>query len=191
MKGRINVMDVKILIQSTPNPNALKFVLNMPVKNEGKVTYKNAEQCKDNALAAAIFTVPNITEVYFFDNYITVTQDGGVDWDAIEEQIKKIILDYAPNHNPDFHVEEVQRPSAVSNDPNIARINEILDRTIRPALQMDGGDLQIASLEGNLLLVNYQGACGSCPSSTMGTLKAIESILKDEFNPDITVEIGG
>lgn len=184
-------MDVKILIQSTPNPNALKFVLNMPVKNEGKVTYKNAEQCKDNALAAAIFTVPNITEVYFFDNYITVTQDGGVDWDAIEEQIKKIILDYAPNHNPDFHVEEVQRPSAVSNDPNIARINEILDRTIRPALQMDGGDLQIASLEGNLLLVNYQGACGSCPSSTMGTLKAIESILKDEFNPDITVEIGG
>jgi Fe-S cluster biogenesis protein NfuA len=182
-------MDVKIMIQSTPNPNALKFVLNMPVKNEGKVTYKNVDQCKDNPLAAALFTVANISEVYFFDNYITVTQDGNADWDAIEDQIKRIVLEYAPNHDANFHVEEVKRETVVSNDPEIGKINEILDRTIRPALQMDGGDLQVMSLDGNLLLVNYQGACGSCPSSSMGTLKAIESILKDEYNPEITVEI--
>ena len=96
-------MDIKIMIQSTPNPNALKFVLNVPVKTEGKVTYKNAEQCQDNPLAAALFTVSNISEVYFFDNYITVTQDGTLDWDMIEDQIKKIVLEYAANHNPDFH----------------------------------------------------------------------------------------
>jgi Fe-S cluster biogenesis protein NfuA len=181
-------MDIRILIQSTPNPNALKFVLNVPVKNEGKVTYKNAEQCKDNPLAAALFSVSNVSEVYFFDNYITVTQDGSVEWDAIEDQIKKIILEYAPNHDPNFHVEEVKKTTVVSDNPDIAKINEILDRTIRPALQMDGGDLQVMSLEGNTLIVNYQGACGSCPSSTSGTLRAIESILRDEYHPEITVE---
>ena len=182
-------MEVRTLIQSTPNPNALKFVLNVPVKTEGKVTYKSADQCQDNPLAAALFTVSNISEVYFFDNYITVTQDGNVEWDAIEDQIKKIVLEYAPNHNPDFHVEESKKTAPVSDNPDIQKINEILDRTIRPALQMDGGDLHVASLDGNMLYVNYQGACGSCPSSSAGTLKAIESILKDEFNPDITVEI--
>ena len=182
-------MDIKIMIQSTPNPNALKFVLNVPVKTEGKVTYKNASQCQDNPLAAALFTVSNINEVYFFDNYITVTQDGTVDWDAIEDQIKRIILEQAPNHDPNFHVEETKTTTVVSDDPDIAKINEILDRTIRPALQMDGGDLNVVSLQGTQLFVNYQGACGSCPSSTMGTLKAIEGILKDEFNPEITVEI--
>ena len=182
-------MEVKMLIQSTPNPNALKFVLNMPVKNEGKAIYKNAEQCGDNAMARALLTVPNITEVYFFDNYITVTQDGSVEWDVIEDQIKKIILEHAENHNPDFQVEEPKKPVATfSDNPAVAKINEILDRTIRPALQMDGGDLQIVSYDGQVLGVNYQGACGSCPSSTMGTLKAIENILKDEFNPEITVE---
>ena len=103
--------------------------------------------------------------------------------------VKKIVLEYAPNHDPNFHVEESKKTAAVSDNPAIEKINEILDRTIRPALQMDGGDLHVASLEGNLLLVNYQGACGSCPSSTMGTLKAIEGILRDEFSPDITVEI--
>ncbi|MDE2028304.1 MAG: NifU family protein [Candidatus Omnitrophica bacterium] len=185
-------MEIKTMIQSTPNPNALKFVLNMPVKNEGKVTYKNAGQCQHNPMAAALFTVPNVTEVYFFDNYITVTQDGGVDWDEIEEQIKKIVLEYAPTHDPDFKVEEEKRPSTpVSDNPEIAKINAILDNTIRPGLQMDGGDLQIVSFDGTNLIVNYQGACGSCPSSTMGTLKVIESILRDQYNPEIVVQTEG
>ena len=95
-------MDVKMLIQSTPNPNALKFVLSVPVKTQGNVTYKSVVECGNNALAAALFTVSNVTEVYFFDNYITVTQDGNVDWEAIEDQIKSIILGQIEHHNPDF-----------------------------------------------------------------------------------------
>ena len=185
-------MEIKTMIQSTPNPNALKFILNLPVKTEGKVTYKNAQQCQHNPMAAALFTIPNITEVYFFDNYVTVTQDGNVDWDQIEEQIKKIILEYAADHDPDFKVEEDKKvPTAVSDDPEIAKINAILDSTIRPGLQMDGGDLQIVSFDGLNLIVSYQGACGSCPSSTMGTLKAIESILRDQYNPGISVQTEG
>ena len=185
-------MEIRTMIQSTPNPNALKFVLNVPVKSEGKVTYKNAESCIHNPLAKALFTVPNITEVYFFDNYITVTQDGNVDWDVIEDQIKKIILENAADHDPNFIVEEDKKSSAVvSDDPEIAKINSILDNTIRPGLQMDGGDLHIVSFDGINLIVSYQGACGSCPSSTMGTLKAIESILRDQYNPEIIVQTEG
>jgi Fe-S cluster biogenesis protein NfuA len=185
-------MEIKTMVQSTPNPNALKFILNVPVKTEGKVTYKNASACKYNPMAAALFTIPNIMEVYFFDNYVTVTQDGNVDWDQIEEQIRKVILEYAANHDPDFKVEEDKKTmSPVSSDPEIAKINAILDSTIRPGLQMDGGDLQIVSLDKMNLIVSYQGACGSCPSSTMGTLKAIESILRDQYNPEITVQTEG
>lgn len=181
-------MEIRLLIQSTPNPNALKFVLNVPVKNEGKATYKSATECANNPLAKAIFTVPNVVEVYFFDNYITVTQDGNADWDAIEEQIKKVILDNAESHDPNFIVEEAKKPVTVADTPDISQINEILDRTIRPALQMDGGDLQVMGYDGQVVLVSYQGACGSCPSSTMGTLKAIENILRDEFKPEVVVE---
>jgi Fe-S cluster biogenesis protein NfuA len=185
-------MEIKTMIQSTPNPNALKFVLNVPVKTQGKVTYKNAGQCKFNPMAAALFTLPHITEVYFFDNYVTVTQDGNADWEHIEEQIKKVILEYAADHDPDFQVEEDKNDSpVVSDDPEIAKINAILDNTIRPGLQMDGGDVHIVSFDGMNLTVNYQGACGSCPSSTMGTLKAIESILRDQYNPKITVQTEG
>jgi Fe-S cluster biogenesis protein NfuA len=183
-------MDIKILVQSTPNPNALKFILNMPLKTQGKVTYKSVAQCQHNPMAAALFTIPNIVEVYFFDNYVTVTQDGNVDWDVIEEQIKKTVLEHAPFHDPDFIVEEAQKPAVVHNDPEILKIEAILDNTIRPGLQMDGGDINVLGYANNVVTVNYQGACGSCPSSTMGTLKAIESILRDQYNPEIVVEIG-
>ena len=63
-----------------------------------------------------------------------------MDWEQIEEQIKKVILEHAETHDPNFQVEEVKRPEgANSDDPEIAKINMILDNTIRPGLQMDGG----------------------------------------------------
>ena len=183
-------MDVKLQIQGTPNPNALKFVLNVPVRTEGKAIYKTIDQCGDNAIARALFEIENISEVYFFDNYITVTQNGRGDWDQLEEKIQTIILELISAHDPDFQIAEPEKPQHTTPDhPDVAKINSILDQTIRPALQMDGGDLQIVGYEGNTLKINYHGACGSCPSATMGTLKAIENILRDEFKPDLVVEL--
>ena len=92
-------------------------------------------------------------------------------------------------HDPNFKVKEPVKLGPVLDNPEVDKINAILDQTIRPALQMDGGDLNIIEFEGNTLKVAYQGACGSCPSSTMGTLKAIENILRDEYKPDIVVEL--
>ena len=183
-------MDVKLMIQGTPNPNALKFVLNKPVKTEGKITYKNAGECADNPLAQELFKIEHVNEVFFFDNYITITQDSQGDWDEIEEKVQATIMALIGSHDPDFRSDSQKQTKPRSSNPDLVKIDEILDRTVRPALQMDGGDLQLITLENNVLTVNYQGACGSCPSSTAGTLKAIEGLLRDEFNPDIVVEIG-
>lgn len=185
--------DVQLLIQGTPNPNALKFVLNVPVKSTGNVTYKSKGECGLNPLAGNIFDVhPAVAEVYFFDNYITVTQDGSADWDDLEEDIRKVILDNAARHDPDFQVDAPQESAPVfasNDDPDVARINAILDETVRPALQMDGGDIQIVEYKDGILKVFYQGACGSCPSASMGTMMAIENLLRDQFNPDVTVQM--
>ena len=67
------------------------------------------------------------------------------------------------------------------------RIEEILDKTVRPYLQGDGGDLDVVDYTDNIVLVNYVGACGTCPSSLAGTLTAIESTLRAEINPNIRV----
>ncbi len=182
----------QLMIQSTPNPNALKFVLNTPVKTAGNWTYKNTTECAGNPLALAIFELdPRVKEVYFFDNYITVTQNGNADWEELEDKIRATVLEKIGSHDSDFKTPDLEKKTVTdtSDWPVMAQINEILDQTVRPALQMDGGDIQLVDSKDNTLRVFYQGACGSCPSSTMGTLKAIENILKDQFNPDIAVEL--
>ena len=65
-------------------------------------------------------------------------------------------------------------------------INTMLDDQIRPYLQSDGGDLHVLSLVGNKLVVHYQGACGTCPSSISGTLQSIENQLRT-LEPDLEV----
>ncbi|MBF0239664.1 MAG: NifU family protein [SAR324 cluster bacterium] len=66
-------------------------------------------------------------------------------------------------------------------------IEDILDNKIRPALASDGGGLSVLNIDGNQVFVEYHGACGSCPSSTSGTLKFIESQLTISLNHDMQV----
>ena len=66
-------------------------------------------------------------------------------------------------------------------EEQIRRIEEILDKDIRPGLNFDGGDMQIQDIEeGYRLLIKYQGACGSCGSSTGATLAFIEDSLRKQ-----------
>ena len=64
----------------------------------------------------------------------------------------------------------------------------MLDHAVRPALANDGGGITLLGVEGNLVRVHYQGACGTCPSSTTGTLEFIENFLKDTLSKDLKVE---
>ena len=54
-------------------------------------------------------------------------------------------------------------------------------------MQSDGGDLDVISYENDKVVVSYEGACGTCPSSVAGTLQAITNVLREEINSDIEV----
>ena len=182
-----NLFLIQVNVQPTPNPNAYKFVVNREVKARGKITYYAKEECKNNALAEALFLESEVAQLHFFENVITVTFKAGADLFNMEDRITSIIKERMINHDPDFSVPQSEETRRDNLPPHLKRIEEILDRTIRPALQADGGDLQVIELNGNTLRVQYMGACGSCPSSTMGTLMAIEGVLRDEYDPDIEV----
>jgi NFU1 iron-sulfur cluster scaffold homolog, mitochondrial len=71
----------------------------------------------------------------------------------------------------------------------LQEIEAVLDRTIRPALQNDGGDLDLIGYDekNKILSIRYQGACGCCAHATMGTLSAIQGVLRKEWDPQIKV----
>ena len=63
-------------------------------------------------------------------------------------------------------------------------VEKVLDE-LRPFLMADGGNVEIVEIDGPLVKVRLQGACGSCPSSTMTLKMGIERKLK-EMIPEVS-----
>jgi len=59
-------------------------------------------------------------------------------------------------------------------------IERVLDK-IRPALQADGGDVELVDVEGNVVKVRLTGACGGCPMAEVTLKNGIEALLKEEI----------
>ncbi len=182
-------MGFYIHVQGTPNPNAVKFISQYTVKSEGKSNYHDAAEAASNPLATKVFAIEGVRSLFFFDNYITVTRDEDADWNALIDQIEALLQVELPRHDPMYHdpVAESAPEEIPDETPEVEAINEVLDRTVRPYLASDGGGIVVLRREGRFVFVKYQGACGSCPSSIGGTLQAIQSILRDEIDPDIEV----
>ena len=179
-------MSLRVITQATPNPNALKFIVAKDLKKIGKVTFTHPAECLHVPLATNILGLPNVTAVHLFENVVTVTQDGEGDWPVLESEIIEVLKTFMPSHDPEFETFEA-KPNTDDWSDERRRLEEIMDREIRPGLQADGGDIQVLELMDNIVTVKYEGACGSCPSSRSGTLQGIESILRHEFSPDVQV----
>ena len=171
-------------IEDTPNPNAVKFVLKDRLTWGTACSYDSAESAAADPLASQIFAIPHVVNVYYMDMWITVTQDGEADWPKL---VREVAI-------PIREAEAAQKPAVEDTDnfdddePRLAAIRTLLDEQVRPALVSDGGDLQIVSLEDNVLSIRYFGACGSCPSALAGTLSAISNLART-IEPDIEVQV--
>jgi Fe-S cluster biogenesis protein NfuA len=65
----------------------------------------------------------------------------------------------------------------------LEKVEAVIDR-IRPALQADGGDVELVGIEDGVVKVKLTGACGSCPMSTLTLKMGIERVIREEF-PEI------
>jgi NFU1 iron-sulfur cluster scaffold homolog, mitochondrial len=185
MNMAIEEKDILVRMLPTPNPFALKFVVNQPLKREGKATFYSSIECDSLPLVRDIFAIPGVRQVHVFQNTVTVTHMGELPDTVLADQVEMVLKTRLTVHNADFDLDgkpKVVKAPRAHTDPQIQQIEEILDRTIRPGLQADGGDIEVMDFKDNELTITYQGACGGCPSSLMGTLDAIQGILRNELN---------
>ena len=68
-----------------------------------------------------------------------------------------------------------------------AKVKAMLDK-IRPALQADGGDVELVGIEDGVVKVRLQGACAGCPMSQLTLKNGIEKILKQKIPEVRSVE---
>ena len=81
---------IQFQIGSTPNPNAVRVALSQIVF-EKPTTYATAAAAEADALAKKLFAVGGVKQVFFFNDFITVTKEAGADWAALQPKINEVL----------------------------------------------------------------------------------------------------
>jgi len=176
----LQVVDVDL----TPNPHALKFFLNEKLLKTETRQFHKKEDAENDPLAKGIFEFEGVVSVFYMDKFITIEKRADIEWGKIQKPFVSFINGFDVSLIP---AENASPVSSEESDEMMKKINEVLNTKVRPALANDGGGLEVIGLEGNVLKIRYQGACGGCPSAIRGTLSAIEGLLRRDINPNLQV----
>ena len=134
------------------------------------ITEKDIERViKENQLS----TVADVTHY---------TKAGG-GCETCHPKIEEILLKVKEAVKKEPVVEKPPQKKKLTNIQRMKLIEETIEREIRPALQTDGGDIELVDIEGNNVIVTLRGACTACPSSDF-TLKGFAQVKLREFVSD-------
>ena len=173
---------IKIYTEGTPNPNALKFVLDKVILESGTANFPNKESSSNSPLAQKLFENTSVKEVFFGKDFITISKSQESLWDQIYDPLLKVINNFFESGG--MIVLKAEKISSKGSSDIEQKIHEILDSQIRPAVASDGGDVIFDSYEDGILKLHLQGSCSHCPSSIMTLKVGIESMLKKSI-PEI------
>ena len=173
---------VHIYVEENPNPNSMKFVMSFMLMADGVVKdYATEADTKDSPLAAAIFQEFDFIErVFLSKNFITITKNENKEWVEINPILRNYLKEYFEAQKPVFSDDLPDSKVELNDNPTIARIKDILDQYIRPAVEMDGGAISFSRFdeETGKLSVLLQGSCSGCPSSAITLKSGIENLFK-------------
>lgn len=170
--------NIHIYLESNPNPNSLKFVVNEMLVPEGmSFDFPDAESASLSALAQELFTYPFVDRVFFASNFVTVTKKNEVEWLEVQNTIKSHIKKFLEDGRFIIEMNDNTTAAVEEETETIKKIKTILEEYIRPAVEQDGGAITYHSFNNGVVKVKLQGSCSGCPSS-MVTLKAgIENLF--------------
>jgi len=169
--------NIRIYLESNPNPNSLKFVVSEMLIPEGmSFDFPDPAATTEAPLAQELFMYPFVERVFYMSNFITVTKKTDVEWLEIQNTLKDHIKNFLESGRL---ILEKKAPvsEAAEDDETIKKIKSILDEYIRPAVEQDGGAISFYSFEDGVVKVLLQGSCSGCPSSTITLKSGIENLF--------------
>jgi Fe-S cluster biogenesis protein NfuA len=174
-------------IEETPNPATLKFLPGQPVMDEGTAYFADPAAAGTSPLAARLFAVPGVREVFFGADFITVAKSQDREWHLLKPSILGIITEHFAAGRPIMQRLAAEDASPAGDDEEdevVVQIKELLDQRVRPAVAMDGGDIVFRGFDKGVVYLHMQGACAGCPSSTATLKMGIENMLR-HYIPEV------
>ena len=181
--------------EPTPNPATVKFMPGRVVMAAGTRDFASPEEAEASPLASALFTLGDVTGVFFGGDFISVTIGEGSDWRDVKPDVLAILLDHFSADMPLFAAGSADGIHVPADEETFAdhpedaeiveQIRELIDTRVRPAVANDGGDIIYRGFDKGTVYLKMQGACSGCPSSTATLKNGIEQLLK-HYVPEVT-----
>ncbi len=181
--------------ESTPNPATLKFLPGQAVMEAGTRDFASPEEAEASPLASALFSLGDVTGVFFGRDFVSVTAAPGVSWSDLKPDVLGILMDHFLAGVPLFNAASAgfavppEDEAGFADDPAdadvIEQIKELIETRVRPAVANDGGDIVYRGFDKGNVYLKMQGACAGCPSSSATLKNGIESLLK-HYVPEVT-----
>ena len=169
-----------IQIESTPNPNSLKFLSEKVISASGTEEFqKDKSQDLSNPFIKELLEFKGVELVLLSKNFLSVKKTEEVSWNELKPMIISHINHYFENNNEPILIDKKEKSELNnSNDETVKRIIDVLDTKIRPAVARDGGDIKFKSFNNGIVKVELQGSCSGCPSSLMTLKQGVQNLLK-------------
>lgn len=180
--------------EPTPNPATLKFLPGREVMTAGTRDFADPEEAEASPLAEALFSLGDVSGVFFGKDFVSVTAAEGSEWRSLKPQVLGVLLDHFSAEAPLFRAGSaseiaIDDGGGFEDDPAdadiVAQIKDLIDTRVRPAVAKDGGDIVYRGFQRGTVYLAMQGACSGCPSSAATLKQGIETLLK-HYVPEVT-----
>jgi len=157
----------------------------------GTADFREEDLAKEwSPLATALFELPYVKGVYICNNFVTVTKEFNYAWEDIMLKAKEFIKAYVEDDKGivdegfEAAMEKIEAERGASYEYSeddakiVAKIKDLIQTYVKPAVEMDGGNIEFKSFNKGIVTVILQGSCSGCPSSTVTLKSGIEGMLK-------------
>ena len=179
-----------IQIETTPNPNSLKFLSEKIISSTGTEEFqKDNSKNLTNPFIRELLEFKGVELVLLSKNFLSVKKTEDASWSDLKPMVISHLNHYFENNNEPILKEKNDNDFIVKdNDETIKKIIDVLDTKIRPAVARDGGDIKFKSFDKGVVKVELQGSCSGCPSSLMTLKQGVQNLLKHYVKEVVSVE---
>ena len=175
-----------IQTEDTPNPLTIKFLPGKEVMKSGTADFKNKDLSANSPLASRLFDVEGIDGVFLGSDFISVTKKKDEEWFSLKPSVLGKIMEHYASGEAVLLVNSSDESNVdIDESDTVQQIKKLLETRVRPAVAMDGGDIQFESFEDGIVTLLMKGACSGCPSSTATLKMGIENMLR-HYIPEVT-----
>ncbi len=169
-----------IQIETTPNPDSLKFLSEKIISDAGTEEFHNSKKGEiNNPIIKELLNFNGVELILLSKNFLSVKKTKDASWNELKPMVISLLNDYfQKTDEPILKNVSEKSEDKKTKDETVEKILEVLDTKIRPAVARDGGDIKFKSFENGVVKVELQGSCSGCPSSLMTLKQGVQNLLK-------------